>query len=176
MLRGFARLRYKVQNWFRKEEGPGEPLTFRCGSEEELRKITILMCYVCPGLWENTLRINLHYIAPSGWSKSFADPQFVGFTQRPEEVQRHLKRWGCLIARHNYFMGTEWTRGYSYSVRSLSNSTRISEKPVCLSVEVHAPSSHERAEALLALFEWLDGKVSPERKHEFLLLPEDIEL
>ena len=190
MKHTLSRFWYKFKNcYFRKEPGPGETLIFLCGSEEELRRLTIMMCHVCPDLWEELSHsyslgyISLQFIAPFGWSKSFAYPQLDGFTQLPEEVQRHIKSWGHLIARHNHFMGTEWIRSRKYAMPASSrypdryaNCTRISEQPIKLAIKVHPPSAHERAEALLSLSEWLDGKVSEQEKRELLRLPEDIEV
>ena len=47
--------------------------------------------------------------------------------------------------------------------------------PDSIVMKVAAPSAHERAEALLALSEWLDGKVSEQEKRELLQLPNNVE-
>ena len=59
--------------------------------------------------------------------------------------------------------------------KSLIGLPRFFEKPAAFIVRVYPPSAHERAEALLSLSDWLDGKVSAAEKRELLQLSEDLE-
>ena len=91
----------------------------------------------------------------------------------------------CSLAfQHNQFEGTEWidtspmiflpgTLGYRFGLPMLAG---ITEHGSLMFIRVHSPSAHERAEARLALSEWLDGKVSEQEKRELLQLPNDVEV
>ena len=80
-----------------------------------------------------------------------------------------------LIFTHNEFTGSEWQYTES-SVIGLDTHGPVRELPSELFLEIYTPSAHERAEALLSLSDWLDGKVSEEEKRKLLQLPEPTEV
>ena len=90
-----------------------------------------------------------------------------------------------LVGYHNQFTGTEWVcpeniqlynePGFPCYRPGLPARLGIVEFGVAITVEVHPPSPHECAEALLSLSEWLNGKVSEQEKRELLQLPDGVE-
>ena len=100
-------------------------------------------------------------------------------------AQASIERLGEIIYRYNAFTGTEWKQSNPPKLGMTSSGNPVFVcKPLipkfqiqCASVHVivSAPSAHERAESLLALSEWLDGKVTPEEKRYLLQLPDDFE-
>jgi hypothetical protein len=175
MKRGLTRLWYKFKNWFRTKPGRESPLTFLCGSEEELRRVTTWICHVRTPLFaENTLAVIVY--------GSFYDPEaelegVLWATEdkkgngcmlgEPQAECDYSRVWCSWVLQYNKFQGTEWVRGTYIGWEEI---------PLQISVKVYPPSAHERAEALLALSEWLDGKVSEQEKRELLQLPDDVEV
>ena len=194
----FARFWYMFKNrYFRKEEGPGEPLTFVCGSEEELRRVTRWACHLNEDVFV-TLdeQDHRHVSAMIIGSLEFLLPnpcvalmyiaacelrpdrtrhcRIVNLYRGKEAAQASIERLGEIIYQYNAFTGTEWkqTNPSKLGMTSSGNPVFVCKPLIpkfqkqCASVHVvvSAPSAHERAEALLALSEWLDGKVSAEEK------------
>ena len=180
---------YRFKNWFRTKPGPGEPLRFLCGSEEELRRVTTWICHLYPQVFDITPVMYVTYktgddivnfARVSGFENGYDDqcaslePYYALFT------------YGLgLVGYHNQFTGTEWVcpesiqlynePGFPCYRPGFPARLRIVEFGVAITVEVHPPSPHECAEALLSLSEWLDGKVSEQEKRDLLQLPDNFE-
>ena len=164
---------YRFRNWFRTKPGPGEPLRFLCGSEAELRRVTTWMCHSLSACFEDAIPcISIYYQAahPDTAGKATASLQLGG---RRKPIIEETK-WLPLILKYNQFTGTRWVQVYSHSNPSFKK--QFAELPAVVQVKFHPPSAHERAESLLSLSEWLDGKVSEEEKRHLLHLPDDMEI
>ena len=199
---------YRFKNWFRTKPGPGEPLRFLCGSEEELRRVTTWMCHhYFPAPYNPYGNVRVSYYAEdvfggvsvgSAWPISALEASFAGdggqpLLQQCKAISNHapsdndgilLMMQGCLfISTKNVFTGTQWVKWVKIGLSlfpinrhpGLPSLFCIGQAPYCLTVIVQPPSAHERAEALLSLSEWLNGKVSEQNKRELLQLPDDVE-
>ncbi len=195
MKPGLARFWYRFKNWFRTKPGPGEPLRFLCGSEEELRRVTTWMChYYYPDPCNPYGKVHVTYSASAQcglensrihfdhvWPVGTSMPSNQPFSDDNELL---LMFRGCLlISSRNLFSGTQWMEIPVYrsflpinNPPGLRRLLGIAEDPINLTVIVQPPSPQERAEALLSLSEWLDGKVSEQEKRELLQLPDDVEV
>ncbi len=190
MKYSLAHFWYRFKNWFRTKPGPGEPLRFLCGSDEELRRVTTWACHVLPDAFAESTHhwlakqneIVFCYTSPcKSWQWEEAQCKIAC----AEGMRDYLWQWGKLVLKYNLFTGTQWTPHCQKEVqttwRDIIAPSGFSlwlfvEEPFLFIVRVHPPSAHERAEALLALSEWLDGKVSDEEKCELLQLPDDVEV
>ena len=185
MKRGLARFWYKFKSLFRITTGPGEPLTFSCGSEEELRRVTTWACHIYPQVFGITRVADIIY-KPADDHVKYArvltlENRSVEECASVEPYYTWLDNLLRLVLYHNQFTGTHWICPFRNepgfrNLPGLPNRIGIVEFGMAITVEVHPPSAHERAEALLALAEWLDGKVSEQEKRELLQLPEDVEI
>lgn len=184
MKRRLARFWYRFKNWFRTKPGPGEPLRFLCGSEEELRRVTTWACHINPDVFAKVIAAEFEYVAQCKTCKGFHsqfDISREAYCKVHGYPADYLERWGTLILKHNQFTGTQWER---IVIKTSPCSPAVPvygfpcyrEIPAEFIVRIHPPSAHERAEALLALSEWLDGKVSEQEKRELLQLPDDVEI
>lgn len=129
--------------------------------------MTKWVCHIHFHLFENYRRVVVRYYATfNGTGRGcFAHRELQG-------THGHLL---TLIFTHNEFTGSEWQYTES-SVIGLDTHGPVRELPSELFLEIYTPSAHERAEALLSLSDWLDGKVSEEEKRKLLQLPEPTEV
>ena len=181
MANRISRFWYILKNKFRVKAGMGEPLTFLCGSEEELRRVTTWACHVNSDVFTEPIAVNFWYAAPcESWEWEEAQCTVAGAKTVP---RAYLERWGALILKHNQFRGTQWKQCRRSEVQASWRDViapqgftllLFVEAPAGFVVRVLPPSAHERAEALLSLWEWLDGKVVDEEKRQLLQLPEDV--
>ncbi len=192
MKRELARFWYRFKNWFRTKPAPGEPLTFLCGSEEELRRVTTWMCHANEKVFLEQKKTIVFYHAATPYCKARVSSQPIklihSFIHEPLNHEwKYILQWSTVILEHNQFTGTYWDfmpemvchfpeMIGNLPMRGLPQWFHVCEIPLTLEVTVHPPSAHERAEALLALSEWLDGKVSEQEKRELLQLPNDVEI
>ncbi len=174
-----SRFWYRFKNWFRTKPGAEEPLRFLCGSEEELRRVTMWICHVRPHLFDAGKKITVDYWSPSpekaggGAIEGFWDDDwYLHIDVVPTSEYEFSWQWCSLVFKHNAFAGFCRLAAHPY----FFSRRHVVEIQINLKVIVHPPSAHERAEALLALSEWLDGKVSEEEKRELLQLPDDMEV
>ncbi len=187
MKTGLSRFWYRFKNWFRTKPGLGEPLTFLCGSEEELRRVTTWICHANPQLFQETPRVGVAYIAVNdechGKGRTGL-PTLYPPTSLSTRYCELLQTLCNLAWRNNQFTGTHWNFfnddereyvQYACNRGGFPRSMGIIEHRHQVVVGVKQPSAHERAEALLALSEWLDGKVSEQEKRKLLQLPDDFE-
>ena len=202
MKRGLVRFWHRFKDWFCAKPGPGEPLRFLCGSEEELRRVTIWACHANTIFFGDEKQVKVYFFAATNTLPGrgvIAVPSEVQLAETKDIFQalstgygvsanshnwdkfnRH--KWCGLIFKHNMFRGQGWHKipAFTFSEARWQENGHIFsvfpcfiENPTSISFHVHYPSAHERAEALLALSEWLDGKVSREEKRQLLQLPDD---
>ena len=161
---------YRFKNGFRLQEEPGEPLRFLRGSQEELERITCCICHVdeeaFADVWERySLEVRYHAATAKhngGFGQNEPDHAcawHVGgnafwFGLRSERLIH-------LAFAYNTFRAARWPRVW---VRR-SDWQLASEK---LIVRIAPPSAHERAEALLYLYDWLEGKVTAKERAALL--------
>ena len=149
---------------------PDEPVRFTCGSRAELEHITRCICHADAGLFTDAEEDS---------------PAVVTYTARTSRQRGGLLEWQfdryhpqgganakklCQLAfTSNAFEGGTWeTSGYEEESRYSSYQL----KPESVVVEVAPPSAHERAEALLTLHDWLEGRVSEHERRQLLHLSE----
>lgn len=146
---------------------PGElkesPYVFHCGSEEELQRVTTWICHSDPDLFiAPQTNLAVQYLSPAPGKR-------VGFKMRTPPLMYkatpvptpRLKSLLRLAYKHNAFSGWKWLHS---SVESPLRRAHYHLDRHWVSVPVLAPSAHERAEALLSLADWLEGKVPPKKK------------
>ena len=181
---------------------PGElqnnPFVFSCGSEEELRRVTLWICHSAPEIFPDSLNTGSEvriawYRAPTERRQARfgiveANPndaprwrpntrgrrraEFEVVEENPyhshDGKKLQMPRAQALMSevyKRNAFTGWQWRR---QSVRSPMRRDDYRLVPCEVSVLVYPPSAHERAEALLALSDWLEGKVPPKKRMRLL--------
>ncbi len=164
-----------------------KPLLYLCGSEAELERVTTWICHCHDD--QDTLLANGHiaivYISQMEgiygglWAiDTYALPppnpndngfRYAGYTDNRPLCPPHLKTLLDLAFQHNTFEGHTWQprRGRDYVKECCRKGDWQINRPVCRT-RVIRPSAHERAEALLRLFDWLEGKVPPEQQRALL--------
>lgn len=143
------------------------PLAWKCGSQEELIRITHCIFHTQPGEWSEIeeqsgmeWRIVNHCI-----------PLFYAAEMEPHPGGPGVQWTGrigalCKLAfRYNTFTGHKWEYN-RYEGKTRRECYRV--KPIQLTCRLAPPSAHERAESLLTLSEWLEGKVSEEERRAYL--------
>ena len=142
------------------------PHQFLTGSEEELRRLTLAIVQTEPGLFDTNLEpVTVTYRAKT--------PNKRGGMTRIEQknaspAQGRITSLCDLAARLNTFTGIEWKS-------RVPNPNRLAhwEKQIHrVRVVAHPPSAHERAESLLILAEWLEGKVREPKRLRLLGIEE----
>ena len=149
------------------EDTPDEPLGFTNGSREELEHITRCICHADAKLFEEMEEdspVVVTYTAPTSRRRGGLDEeQFNSKYPQQGAVARKL----CQLAfTNNAFKGKAWQRGKDDDTRSRRSKYHL--RPATVVVEVAPPSAHERAESLLTLYEWLEGKVSDADRRQLL--------
>ena len=156
---------------------PDAPMVWECGSEAELKRITTCIFHIQAQEWAELMT----YADPFDWEYDDVSDPFgeehdtivrMGYVSKREQYPGGpATRWTpeiselCRIAfRFNVFTGHTW----EYS-RYLGHTRSKSYKLQPLKVEfiITPPSAHERAEALLTLWDWLEGKVSEAERRAY---------
>ena len=149
-----------------------EPHQFLCGSEAELRRITTYIVQTQAELFDR----NMEPVTITYWALTLlnrTDRMRVERGWNRQLAQGRILALCNLALQYNAFVGVKWWPPHH------PNPTRIAEMQAeawKIKTIVHPPSAHERAEALLALAGWLDGKVSEQEKRELLQLAGDVEV
>ena len=147
---------------------PDEPVRFVCGSQEELEHITRCICHIDEG-WFAEVKANnpviVQYKARTAHQPGGLDEMHYNHHYPQRRVgSNHL----CQLAfTYNTFYGG--IREYD-ARNGLLRDGCYQLKPISASVQIAPPSSHEQAESLLALYEWLEGKVSDADRRRLLRL------
>ncbi len=166
---------FKHQVWPRMEdpfvsyaETNDEPASFTCGSCEELQHITRCICHADATLFadaEDTRRAAVTYHARTSRQQG-------GLQERPRFGYRSpaslfATELCTLTFVHNTFQGGSWNFN-GYGVHSRRESYYL--RPAVIMIDAAPPSAHERAEALLTLYDWLEGKVTESERRRLLRL------
>ncbi len=142
------------------------PHRFLSGSEEELRRLTLAIAHTEPGLFDSSLEpVTITYRAQTPRKRA-------GMT-RAQQGKAQLTRGRVtslcdLALRLNTFVGIEWEPNQPEPKRLGHFEKRVHK----VSVTAHPPSAHERAESLLILADWLEGKVREEKRLRLLGIEE----
>ena len=156
---------------------PDALMVWECGSEAELKRITTCIFHIQAQEWAELMT----YADPFDWEyDDVSDPfgeehddivRMSYVSKREQHPGGPAIRWTrkiselCRIAfRFNVFTGHKW----EYS-RYLGHTRRKSYElqPLKLEFPITPPSAHERAEALLTLWDWLEGKVSEAERQAY---------
>ncbi len=152
------------------DEFPDEPFMFDCGSREELEYITRCIFHANSLAFAGAVSAHsipiVYHAHTSKHQGGFFETKQWSLSSPLDEAAKRLCR---LAYTHNAFQGGTW----KYS-RYRENTRRKSYRfePNELLVSVASPSAHERAEALLTLFDWLEGKVTERERRTLLGLEE----
>ncbi len=140
------------------------PPRFECGSEQELRRLTVAILHSHPGLFEdNAKTITIKYRARTANKRAF----MALIDRYDAEPMPHLGRLQSLCdlaLRLNTFVGETWTHWMDTPTRKGDFDKQMHK----IFVEAQPPSAHERAESLLLLNDWLMNKVRPEKRLRLL--------
>lgn len=147
---------------------PDAPLVWKCGSQQELFHITHCIFHTHPGEWT---ALEAHVNQP--W---LTQNHCISVIYEAEMQQRAggvpTKHWPkriralCHLAfQHNTFTGYKWEY-HRYEGRTRRQGYKA--KPLGQGCSIAPPSAHERAEALLTLWDWLEDKVTEEQRRAYL--------
>ena len=154
-----------LRNQIRFKEGPGEPIVFVSGSEEELRRLSLWISYAYPSLFRYKQLVTLQYWAIWGNRSDWAYGAFPSEKRTEGEYMRKLSQ---LVLSYNRFTGTRW------AFETRNRGKRLTEKAAYIAITLKLPPSQqipteqEQQEAIALLSEWLEERVSPEEKQEIL--------
>ncbi len=152
-------------------ETPDEPFGWNCGSEQELERLTRCILHIHPRLFKSNR-------AQAGASRSYrtqnelqirykatTSQELGGSNAPPNEVT--LCDLLQLAFKDNEFRGGRWERAYD-----CKETRRLCYKvnPEVRQFYVLPPSAHERAEAMLFLYDWLEDKVTEQERRRLLRL------
>ncbi len=162
-------------------EFPDAPLGFTCGSRADLEYITRCICFTDKTLsdpsapWFSgltghtgfTVMYDAFVPKPLRMSNQPSGFKEIRITHYPYTPSPFLKRLLDLAFAHNKFSGAVWEQPGKYDVE-------LALRPMSLGAATpHPPSQHERTEALLTLWDWLEGKVSEQERRSLLQMDED---
>ena len=138
------------------------PHRFLKGSEAELRLITTAIIHTEAGLFDTRLEpVTITYRAQTPTKRA-------GMTRLDQGksplINGRITSLCDLALRVNTFTGVEWKSRIPATTR-LSDWEKHIHK---VRVTVHPPSAHERAESLLVLADWLEGKVREAKRLRLL--------
>ena len=167
-----------------REEFVDRPLRYLCGSEAELKQVTTWICHCHNDL--DTLFANgpakITYLARVEgehcglWTvNNYTLPVYSRYvtysTHGQPPCPPTLKTLLGLAFDYNTFEGHSWhpRRGWEH-VEACCRRGDWQVDSDWYSATVVRPSAHERAESLLCLFEWLEGKTAPETRQVLLNL------
>lgn len=143
-----------------------EPLNFTSGSEEELERITKVICFTESGLfdkpirWGGTLTIRYSAAGDDGDGGYDSEGSYIpegGLSDRLESLLE-------LAFEHNSFAGYTW----QYNDGAYGRRSGYDQSPESILVEIERPSAHDILAAYEQLKEWLKDKV-PEAEMSYLL-------
>ena len=157
------------------------PFRFTCGSEAELRRVTTWILH-CAGESDNVFALGAANVYYEAWTPNNAGGLCAGEDYwttgikdyvDPNNTSARLWRLLQLAFQQNTFQGHEWTLPYDKYPQDCHRRSEwgVKNRHSC-HVRVVPPSAHERAESLLCLAEWLDGKVSDAEKDRLLNVDE----
>ncbi len=156
---------------------------FVSGSEVELRRLTTIIAQTEPELFEKSAEpVTVIYQAETAVKLAhIMQIQRRGAGGYMEEYTAPLKRlrYLCALALHqNTFIGEDCRTRFDYGQQCgrvvyfaawYGGFDKVVAK---VEITVHPPSNHERAESLLSLSDWLEGKVSSPKRLRLLGLDE----
>jgi hypothetical protein len=126
-----------------------EKIAFVTGSREELVQLTRWILQTAPELFASGGPVPIVYHARS-------DAEAGGLQARGTELPPRVQTLLDMAFEYNTFTGNSW----EYDDRGSRRRSDFRKRPGRVTVTVDPPSAHERAEALLELWSWLDGKIS----------------
>ena len=164
------------------------PHTFECGSEAELRRLTLAIVHSDPDVWQTkTDLVRVAYRGRTPTKRGYMRKTSQGSGPHPNSplhpfVSGRLQSLCDLAFRLNTFTGVSWTlrthlvrrldafKGPTYvpQPQPPNRLGNFDHRVHTIEVIVQPPSAHERAESLLLLNDWLTGKVSDARRLELL--------
>src|ERR1700684_1553008 len=93
---------YRVKNWFRTKEGPGEPLRLLCGSEEELRRVTTWICHINPDMFTNMREVVIWYTSECENGKPIEERCGLNWNAIGA-LQEYVVKWGIILLKYNVY-------------------------------------------------------------------------
>ena len=145
--------------------------SFIRGSRAELARLTYCICHADDALWSGPHSqdaVDITYHARYVCSKSLLwldGEQSQARCSGTQKIGKNTEQMLNLAFRENRFRGGVWhynkDQDDAWVSRFLHSGSQIG-------VQVARPSAHERAEALLTLSDWLEGKVSDEERNRLL--------
>ena len=146
------------------------PHEFISGSEAQLRRLTTLIVQSDPELFgDNNGAVTVTYRAQTPIKRAYMMKAIQGdeddyygetITERPGRLQSLCD----LALRLNTFTGVKWETWVDEPNRLGHYQKQVQQ----VRVTVQPPSAHERAEALLSLSDWLEGKVREAKRLRLL--------
>lgn len=155
------------------------PHTFECGSEEELKRITVAIVQSDAQLFtDNPGPIKVTYRAKTPTKRAYMmkttrkQDTTYGYVHWTPFVSGRLQSLCDLALRLNTFTGV------AYETRHTNNNVHnrlghFARRVHNIEVIVSPPSRHEQAELLLMLNDWLEGKVRPAKQRRLLGLDDE---
>jgi len=156
------------RNW--QPEPPQEtyrdiPLVWQSGSEEELRWAARAICLTEPDLFDSKAKVTAVFRAASDTKRcGFLFVERKGMYTLEHYVSPRLMILCELAIRVNACRGLRW-------IDVTGNSGKLQKQAIRIRVTMDPPSAHEKAEALVTLVDWFDGKLFDPRKRERCGLP-----
>ena len=145
---------------------PDVPLTWKCGSEAELTRLTTCVLHTQPGEWAMIQAQEGMWSDENDFLPVVYQAKMLKRPGGPSSVVSKRIQALCRLAfQHNTFVGHEW-KYQRYVSRKRSKS--YTAKPCELLCYIAPPSAHERAESLLILWDWLEDKVSEDERRAYL--------
>lgn len=137
------------------------PLGWQCGSEEELRTLTRAICLTDPVLFNAKDTFTVVYRAATEEKRGgFLYVERKGAYSLERYISPRLTVLCELAYRLNAFRGMRW-------IECPGKSGALQKQAIRIRVSLQPPSAHEKADALLTLMDWLEGRLrSP---HKLLL-------
>lgn len=134
-----------------------ERLTFTSGSRADLENVTRWIAHANPEMFGSGDKIEITYQAA-------LDGQSGGLQARGLNIPDRVRNLLDLAFDQNAFTGIYW----EFDDRGSRRVSDFRRRPGRVIVSVNAPSAHERAEAMLELWQWLEGKVEDGERRRLL--------
>ena len=150
------------------------PHEFISGSEQELRHLTTIIAQTEPGLFDETMKpVTVVYRAQTPTKRAYMVRIARGgendYAKSVTERLGRLQSLCDLALRLNTFTGVKWET-WEENPNRLGHFMKTVRQA---RIEVQPPSAHERAEALLSLSDWLQGKAREEKRLLLLGVEDD---
>ena len=149
------------------------PLAWQSGSEEELRRLTRAICHTEPDLFRGEKVVTVHYRLGTH-RKRGAFLSIVQSEAKPTAwhsdtpyFSRRTTSLCNLAYRLNSGFGSRWATSGGRPADGLD----MQIEALRLQVRVEAPSAHDKAEAMLTLFELLGDRLHRPEKRAWIGLP-----